>query len=357
MGKISRKEFIKNGLSAAAGAGLVISCASDQSSGSDAPAIHSGKKHRFKMVTTWPPNFPVLGEICSVYADIVEKMSAGRIKIKVYGGGELVPALETFDSVSSGTVEMGSGASYYWAGKSPATLFFASIPFGMNSQLINTWMDVGGGMELWKEVYADFNVVPFKAGNTGVQMGGWFNKKIESASDLRGLKMRIPGLGGNILQKAGGTPLLVAGGELYTNLERGVIDALEWIGPYHDYLMGFHKVAQYYYYPGWHELGTILEFTINKHKFEELSPDLQAILEYASYYANSWVLSEFEHKNAEYLAKIKEEGKVEILPFPKDVIDTMRKYSDRIPLARASQTSGADNEPLKESQPIRIFMV
>ena len=220
----------------------------------------TGQSYKWKMVTTWPPNFPVLGEACGLYADLVRTLSGGRIDIKVYGGGELVPPFESFDAVRSGAAEMGSGAAYYWAGKIPAAQFFASVPFGMNAQQLNAWMLTGGGMELWRELYRSFGLEPIVGGNTGVQMGGWFNREINSLDDLKGLKMRMPGLGGKVLERAGGTPVLLPGADLYTGLERGIIDATEWIGPYHDYKMGFHQIAKYYYAPGWHETGTILEF-------------------------------------------------------------------------------------------------
>ncbi|NPA24306.1 MAG: ABC transporter substrate-binding protein, partial [Deltaproteobacteria bacterium] len=206
------------------------------------PRKASAKKvYHWKMVTTWPPHFPVLGESADMIAKWVEEMSEGRLKITVYGGGELVPPLGVFDAVSSGTVEMGHGAAYYWAGKHPATQFFAAVPFGLNAQGMNAWIVSGGGQQLWDELYAKFNLKAWPAGNTGVQMGGWFNKEINSINDLKGLKMRIPGLGGKVLAKAGGNAVLVAGGEIYTNLDRGVIDATEWVGPYHDYKMGFYK--------------------------------------------------------------------------------------------------------------------
>ena len=172
----------------------------------------------------------MLGEGADNFAKWVKEMSGGRLQITVYGGGELVPPLGVFDAVSQGTVEMGHGAAYYWAGKSPATQFFAAVPFGFNAQALNAWLYSGGGMALWDEVYAKFNLKPFIAGNTGVQMGGWFNKEITSMDDLKGLKMRIPGLGGKVIAKAGGNAVLVAGGEIYTNLDRGVIDATEWVG-------------------------------------------------------------------------------------------------------------------------------
>ena len=292
------------------------------------PNINLGKSYKWKMVTTWPPNFPVLGEGCNLFAKWVEEMSGGRMKIKVYGGGELVPALGVFDAVRSGVAEMGSGAGYYWAGKIPAAQFFATVPFGMNAQQVNAWLLNGGGQELWEELYADYNLVPFAGGNTGVQMGGWFNREINSISDFQGLKMRMPGLGGKVLAKAGGSVVLIAGGELYTSLERGVIDATEWIGPYHDYKMGFHQIAKYYYAPGWHEPGTILENLANKEKFEALPTDLQLIIKSASLRLNHWMLNEFESKNTLYLDKIKAESAVEIRLFSDEILNTLRIYTD-----------------------------
>ncbi|RMD99370.1 MAG: ABC transporter substrate-binding protein, partial [Bacteroidetes bacterium] len=175
---------------------------------SSGPAVLSERRFRWKMVTTWPPNFPVLGEGCNLLAKWIGEMSGGRLEIKVFGGGELVPALEAFDAVRGEAAEIGSGASYYWAGKVPAAQFFASVPFGMNAQQLNAWILTGGGMELWEELYADFGLVPLLGGNTGVQMGGWFNREINTLSDLQGLKMRMPGLGGKVLEKAGGSPVL-----------------------------------------------------------------------------------------------------------------------------------------------------
>lgn len=287
------------------------------------------QEFKWKMVTTWPPNFPILGEGCTMFAQLVEKMSAGQMKIQVYGGGELVPPLECFDAVSSGAAEIGHGGAYYWAGKVPAAQFFASVPFGMNAQQMNAWLIAGGGLELWKELYAPFNLTPLPCGNSGVQMGGWFNKEINSISDFQGLKMRMPGLGGKVLERAGGTPVLLAGSELYTGLERGIIDATEWIGPYHDYKMGFHEIAKYYYTPGWHEPGTVLEIFFNKEKFEALPPHLQAIMESAAYHVNNWILASQEALNGDYLKKMINEG-VEIRRFNQDILDELRAYTDTI---------------------------
>jgi len=318
---MNRKKFI--GSAGLAGLGLLAACKGKTAS-TDAPAVITNKKFRWKMVTTWPPNFPIFGEGCTKFADLVKTMSAGQLEIKVYGAGELIPALKVFDAVTGGAAEMGNGAAYYWSGKIAAAPFFAAVPFGMNAQQMNAWMISGGGQALWEKLYGNFNLVPMLAGNSGVQMGGWFNKSIDSIEDFKGLKMRIPGLGGQVLAKVGGSAVLSPGGELYTNLERGVIDATEWVGPYHDYLMGFHKIAKYYYTPGWHELGTALEFIVNKRKMESLPTHLQAIVKTAAALVNTWTLCEFEAKNNVYLQKLLVEEKVEIKKFPKEVLNKLR---------------------------------
>ncbi|MEQ9304346.1 MAG: ABC transporter substrate-binding protein, partial [Marinoscillum sp.] len=237
---------------------------------------------------------------------------------------------EGFDAVSSGAVEMNHGAAYYWTGKLPAAPFFTAVPFGMNAQQMGSWIISGGGQQLWEELYAPFDLLPFICGNTGVQMGGWFNKEVNSIKDLKGLIMRIPGLGGKVFVQAGGTSQLVPGGEIYTNLERGVIDATEWIGPYHDYKMGFHQVAKYYYYPGWHEPGPVLELAVNKSKFEKLPKDLQEIIRAASHRLNRWMMAEFDSKNGEYLQKIINETDVQIKAFPTDVLGELKKATNQV---------------------------
>ncbi len=327
MNKINRKKFIKRAALGAVGAGLLgQSCASESSKAAES-GIDRSKKYRWKMVTTWPPNFPVIGEGCEQFSEWVKTMSDGRLDIKVYGAGELIPALECFDAVSNGTVEMSHGCAYYWAGKLPAAQFFGSVPFGLNSTQMNAWIIGGDGLDIWRELYEPFNVIPFPAGNTNVQMGGWFNKEINSIADLKGLKMRIPGIGGNVLERAGGSAVLTAGGEIYTNLERGVIDATEWIGPFHDYKMGFHKIAKYYYSPGWHEAGTCFELGVNKQAYEALPRDLQEIIATASLRLHSTIQAEIEIANSEYLTRMKDEGKVQFRTFPKDVLETFRKHT------------------------------
>ena len=335
MAENKRREFIKKvGVGVVIGTtgitGVLSSCKGQKQE--DAPkenkmAASKPKTINWRMATTWPPHFPMLGEGADNFAKWVDEMSGGRLKIQVYGGGELVPPLGVFDAVSQGTVEMGHGAAYYWAGKSPATQFFAAVPFGFNAQSLNAWLYSGGGLEIWEEVYKKFNLKPFPVGNTGVQMGGWFNKEISSVDDLKGLKMRIPGLGGKVLAKAGGNAVLVAGGEIYTNLDRGVIDATEWVGPYHDLKMGFYKAAKYYYYPGWHECGTGLEAMVNLNAWNTLPDDLKAIVDAAAYKCNMWMLSEFEAKNNGALQELVKKHNVQLRQFPEEVLKQLKKLS------------------------------
>ena len=327
---ISRKTFVKS--VAAATLLLPIGMKAVMGKGNKTSGNSSGissKTYSWKMVTTWPPNFPILDEACKLFAGMVEEMSGGRIKIRVFGGGELVPSLEIFDAVRNGSAEIGHGSAYYWAGKSPAASFFATVPFGMNAQQVSSWLLAGDGLALWQELYANFGLIPLPAGNTGVQMGGWFNKEINTISDLKGLKMRIPGLGGAVLAKAGGSPILLAGGELYTGLERGIIDATEWLSPFHDSLMGFDEIAKYYYTPGWHEPGTNLEIILNKEKFEELSDDLKAIIKAASSYSGTWLHAQMEAKNAVAYGELLKKG-IEIRTFPPEVITELRKLTKEV---------------------------
>ena len=331
MSKLNRKKFVKGLAIGALGLPFALrSLGVRKELASQNTKSSFEKTYEWKMVTTWPPDFPVLGEGCNLFAEYVDIMSNGRLKIKVYGAGELAPALGAFDTVQSNGAEAGSGVSYYWAGKIPSAQFFGSVPFGMNAQQVNAWLYCGGGLELWQEIYAEHGLVPMVGGNTGVQMGGWFNKEINTLKDLKGLKMRMPGLGGKVLEKAGGSPILLAGNELYTGLERGVIDATEWIGPYHDYKMGFYQIAKYYYTPGWHETGAILEFFFNKKQFDNLPKDLQSILEHAAARINHWMLCEFEAQNAYYLKLMVNEHGVQLRNFPDEVLAAFKGYTAEV---------------------------
>ncbi len=292
---------------------------------------------KWKMVTTWPKNFPGLGTGANDLAELITEMSGGRLNVKVYGAGELVPAFEVFDAVSRGTAQMGHGAAYYWKGKTEAAQFFSAVPFGLTAQEMNGWLYSGGGMELWQETYAPFGLIPAAAGNTGVQMAGWFNKEIKTVDDLKGLKMRIPGLGGEVLKRAGGTPVSLPGGEIFTSLKTGAIDATEWVGPYNDLAFGLHKAAKYYYYPGWHEPGTTLEAMINKQALEELPKDLQSIVMNACKIVNQQMTTEYTTRNQQALQVLKTKHKVQVIKLPDDVLQTLKKLSDEVIIEVASK--------------------
>jgi TRAP-type mannitol/chloroaromatic compound transport system substrate-binding protein len=318
---MKRREFIKG-----AGAGSLVAGGLVSAGG----LAHAQTKYKWKMVTTWPKNFPGLGTGANKLAELITELSGGRISVKVYGAKELVPAFGVFDAVSRGTAEMGHGAAYYWKGKSEAAQFFAAVPFGLTAQEMNGWLYHGGGMKLWEELYAGFNLVPAAAGNTGVQMGGWFNREIKSLADLKGLKMRIPGLGGEVLKRAGGTPVSLPGGELYTSLQSGAIDATEWVGPYNDLAFGLYKAAKYYYYPGWHEPGTTLEAMINKKAFDALPKDLQSIVRNACKVVNQDMLAEYTARNNAALRDLVTKHNVQLRAFPDDVLKKLRTLSDEV---------------------------
>ena len=319
---MKRREFV-GGLAAAAG---LAACA-EETTNCDESIAAGGETFEWSCVTSWPPKFPGLGMAPENLATRIEAATAGRLKIKVYGGGELVPPLEVFDAVSRGTVEMGHGAGYYHKGKVDAAVFFTAIPFGMTNNELNGWMYYGGGLELYQEVYAPFNLVPFPTGNTGVQMGGWFNKEINSIDDLRGLKMRIPGLGGEVMRRAGGTPVTLPGAEIFTALQTGAIDATEWVGPYNDASFGLHKAARYYYYPGWQEPGPGLETIINKAAWDSLPPDLQEVVRITCQAITTDMAAEYTHGNAMSLAQLQQDPNIEIRPFPEEVLRLLKSLA------------------------------
>ena len=328
---MKRRDFIQKIAIGGVAAGSVLA----------APAVHAKKTIKWKMVTTWPKNFPGLGTGANKLAKLITEMSGGRLKVKVYGAGELVPAFEVFDAVSRGTAQMGHGSAYYWKGKIEDAQFFSTVPFGLNGQEMTSWLHHGGGMELWREVYEPFGVIPAAAGNTGVQMAGWFNREINSVDDLKGLKMRIPGLGGEAFKRAGGTPVNLPGGELFTALKTGALDATEWVGPYNDLAFGFYKAAKYYYCPGWHEPGTTLEASINKEAFESLPKDLQSIVMNACSVVNQDMLLEYTARNNAALDTLLNKHKVDMRRLPDDVLNKLRSLSEEVVLELASKDKRA----------------
>ena len=313
---------------------------SSQSENIDSQSIDKNETFNWRLVTSWPKNYPGLGMAPERIADLVEEMSDGQMKITVYGAEEQVPAFGVFDAVSSGSHQMGHSGGYFWKGKVPAAQFFTSVPFGLTADEINAWVNRGGGLELWREIYAPFNIYPIPAGNTGTQMFGWFNKEINSLEDVKGLKMRIPGIGGEVLKEAGGIPVTLPGGELFTALQTGVIDATEWVGPYNDLTFGFHQAAKYYYYPGWHEPGPMLELLINIDAWNSLPNHLQVIIETATKAVNQDMLDEYLAKNNQALTELVEVHGVELRRLPDDVIEEFREISNKIldDLAKEDET-------------------
>ncbi len=319
--------MLKKLLAASLTAGLLMSAAG---------TALAEKTYRLRLAETWPPNFPIFGEATKSLKAMVDKMSNGRLKITIDAKNKHKAPFGVFDMVKAGQYDMGHSASYYWKGKDPNTLFFTSMPFGMTAPEQYAWFYYGGGMELMEEVYAKHGLLSFPGGNTSNQMGGWFQKEIKSLDDLKGLKMRIPGFAGEVLAKLGAKPTNIPAGELYTALERRTIDALEWVGPSLDLRMGFHKIAPYYY-TGWHEPATELQFLVNKKKWDSLPEDLQEILRVAmravayDMYAHSYAVS------AENWAAIKKDyPNIKIKTFPKEVLDAMRKANEELLVERAA---------------------
>lgn len=312
----SRRSFLRKAPLAASAA--LVACGQAQEG--NAPSIQTRKNFKWKMVTTWPKDFPGLGTGANRLAQTIGDMSGGQLEVKVYGAGELVPAMGVFDGVAGGTAEMGHASAYYWKGKHEATQFFSAVPFGLTAQEINGWLSYGGGQELWDELYAGFGLKAFPAGNTGVQMGGWFNREINALDDFSGLVMRMPGLGGEVLRRLNATVQNLPGGEIFQALKTGAIDATEWVGPYNDLAFGFHQAAKYYYWPGWHEPGTAMEAMINRTAWESLPTDLQHIVRHACQSTNENMLAEFTTRNGVALKTLVEKHGVQLKRFSDDVL-------------------------------------
>jgi TRAP-type mannitol/chloroaromatic compound transport system substrate-binding protein len=332
-----RRRFILKGAALAAAAGAATRVV-------DAPNVIAQPRAKWRMATSWTPGLDVLHGNAHRFAKMVDEMSGGRFKIEVFAAGELIPAFGVFDAASQGTLEMYNSAAYYWAGKEAATQWFTAVPFGMNPGAQLAWYYYGDGIKLWEETYAPFNLVPRPSASTGPQMGGWFKRKINSMADLKGLKFRIPGLGGKVYAKAGSTVVLTPGGEIFPALERGVIDGAEWVGPHDDMKLGLHNAARYYYYPGWHEPGTTGEFVFNKKAYDALPVDFRRILDYTSTAMHTLEWQEYEAKNGVALEKLRTDykGKVEFQQFPADVMkelkklaaDVVREESEKSPIAK-----------------------
>jgi len=297
-----------------------------------APAVARADQAQvqWKLVTSWPKNLPGPGVTAQRICDRVAQMSAGRFTIKLYASGELVPALGVFDAVSSGTAQMGHSASFFWQGKAPAAVFFTAVPFGLTPQEHITWIEQGGGQALWDELYAPFEIKPVMAGNTGVQMGGWFTREIEGLDDLEGLTIRMPGLGGEVMRRLGATPVSLPPSEIYQSLQTGLIDAAEFLGPWSDRAMGFQKITKSYYAPGFHEPNGTGEALFHLPALEALPDDLRAILMEACRAENGRALAESEWGNATSLKALQDEDGVTIRFYPEEVLAALRETSHEV---------------------------
>jgi TRAP-type mannitol/chloroaromatic compound transport system substrate-binding protein len=353
---VKRRDVLKGAGLAAAGSSLGLAACSQPADSPSAqariePARADQPVLNWKMVTAWPSGFPGLGSGATELAALITRASGGRINVRVYGAGELVPAFEVFDAVSRGTAELGHCAAYYWSGKSAAAPFFCAVPFGLSAMEMNAWLYYGGGLELWRELYAGFNLVPFPAGNTGAQMAGWFKREINSVADLAGLKMRIPGLGGEVMGRVGATPVNMPGGELFSALQSGAIDATEWVGPYNDLAFGLHRVAKYCYYPGWQEPGPTLECMLHKPAFEALPDDLKAVVEASCRAVNDSMLAEYTSRNRAAFETLQREHGVEFRPLPNDVLQALRAATEEV----LAETAARDPFAAKVYASVRGF--
>ncbi|MFW5679541.1 MAG: TRAP transporter substrate-binding protein [Pseudomonadota bacterium] len=289
------------------------------------PALGQGRR-QLRMATTWPKNLPGQGTSAERMAQNINKWSEGKLTMRVYGAGELVPAFEAYDAASSGVADMYHGADYYWQGKSKALNFFSTVPYGLTGPETNAWL-LSGGQELWDEVAAQFNLKSFAASNTGVQMAGWFNKEINSVEDFNGLTMRMPGLGGEVISRLGATAVTLPAGEIYQALQSGTIDATEFVGPWNDLTLGFHQVARYYYWPGIHEPATVASCGINLDLWNDMSDWEKSIIEAAARYENDMLTTEFDVNNIRALDQLINQHGVQLKRLPDDVLAAMREAS------------------------------
>jgi TRAP-type mannitol/chloroaromatic compound transport system substrate-binding protein len=320
---MKRRSFLKGAaVTAAVGAASVAV-------GGRAPAIAQGRLE-WRMVTSWPKGLPGVGTGAERLAQRITEMSDGRLTIKVYAAGELVPALECFGAVSSGAAEMGHDASYYHLGKHRACAFFTAVPFGLTANEMSAWVNYGGGQELWDELYAGFNLKGFQAGNTGTQMLGWYRKEIASVDDYKGLKLRMPGLGGEVMKRLGATVVVVPGGEIFQALQSGTVDGAEWIGPYNDLSLGLYQGAKFYYGPGFHEPGAVLQLMVNKQKYDALPKDLQRIIAVAAQASHDDQWAEYTIRNGEAMKTLQEKHGVKVIRASNELLTAFGNASGEV---------------------------
>jgi TRAP-type mannitol/chloroaromatic compound transport system substrate-binding protein len=295
-----------------------------------APAIaQSAPEIRWRLTSSFPKSLDTLHGAAEVFARAVADMTDNRFQIQIFAPGEIVPGLQAADAVSNGTVECAHTSSYYYWGKDPTFAFGTTVPFGLNARMQNAWMYAAGGIDLLNAFYARYNIVALPAGNTGAQMGGWFRKEINRVQDLQGLKIRIGGFGGAVISRLGAVPQQIAGGDIYPALEKGTIDATEWVGPYDDEKLGFHRVAKYYYYPGWWEGQAMLHLFFNRAKWEELPKAYQAIVRAAAQMADTAMLARYDAQNPAALERLARQGAV-LRPFSAEVLDACFVAADAV---------------------------
>jgi TRAP-type mannitol/chloroaromatic compound transport system substrate-binding protein len=327
---MKRRDFIAgaaSGLVAGAAGGVLIGSNQKPTTlptSAGAPTILRGR-YDWRMVTTWPDKFPGLGTGAERLAKRLSEMSDGRLNVAVYSQERLGRAFGSFEAVAGGEAEMGHGAAYYWQRHSRACALFAAVPFGLTATELAAWIHEGGGQQLYDELYAGFGLKPFLAGNTGAQMGGWFVRPLGSVADLRGLKMRVPGLGGEIFRRVGATAMNLPGSDILAALQSGTLDAAEWVGPWNDLAFGFHDVAKHYYWPGFHEPGTGIEVIVNKARYEALPGDLKSVITIACQAETNAMLAEFNARNGAALKTLTEEHGVELHRFPDDILAAFGK--------------------------------
>ncbi|RRJ84248.1 TRAP transporter substrate-binding protein [Aestuariirhabdus litorea] len=318
---MKRREVLKKGLVGLGGVAAATTIS--------APAI-AKERMEINMVSTWGRDFPGLGTGAQRFAKRVTDLSDGRIQVNYFASGERVKAFDSFDEVASGNAQLYHGAEYYWKGKHPGFAYFTAVPFGLTYTEMNAWIRFGGGQELWDKLAGDFGIKGLMCGNTGVQMGGWFRKEINSADDIKGLKMRMPGLGGDVLAKLGGSPVSLPGTQIYENLVSGSIDATEWVGPWNDQFMKFYEAAKYYYYPGMHEPGAMLGIGMNKSWWEGLSKADQLLINAAASMENDVMMSEYNAKNGASLKQLVEEQGVKLRAFSDDIYDSFGEAAEEV---------------------------
>jgi len=335
---MKRRLFLKNAAIGAAGGGLLAACGSGAAGGEEGEGIALGPEITWRIASSFPRGLDIIYGSSEHLAERVSQLTGGRFRIRAYPAGELVPGLQVMDAVQQGTVQAGHTASYYYIGKHPGLAFDTGVPFGLTSRQQNAWLYQGGGIDLLRSVFAEFGIIQFPCGNTGMQWGGWFRRPVETLADVRGLRMRIPGMGGEVMSRLGVSVQLLAGGEIYPALERGAIDATEWVGPYDDEKLGFHQIAKNYYYPGWQEPGVSLTLMVNRRAYDQL-PDLyKAALETAAAEQNQAMLTRYDASNPVALERLVGQGV------------QLRHYSDEI-MRAAWRESNALLEDLAVQNP------